>query len=385
MIIEQFNWFFILFNKEFYRNNKHAFETVMFLSLAHFFGLYNPKQLADELGVPHQRLYDHLKDNFTVYTLKRMLVKFMVKIAAQRLEPVLKQSDATKSRAGITLTVDNSVIDRFGKMIRCTYSWYSGRWKKIVNGNDLLGIVLTINGVAIPLNLLFCSKQGRKNTDKPSLLISMLTVLKEEFKLLGIDITAFPLTLDSWFVSQDLRQKLHKLGFKNIIIAGKGNYTFEIGPTKQKASEWKKQIKLKTNQWGIDVPSSRVKGISPTFGDVVLFFFKKSTTRSYYLMDFSESAHRGAEMWHIWKQHHLVEYFWRILKSVFKIKAMQLQGDGLYVGLLIKVLSYLLAIRLKQLKPFSKLTIVQIMRKVRSEYNLQALIDEHFHQCNSAT
>jgi len=31
--------------------------------------------------------------------------------------------------------------------------------------------------------------------------------------------------MDSWFVSQPLRQRLHDLGFTKIIIAGKSNYT----------------------------------------------------------------------------------------------------------------------------------------------------------------
>jgi hypothetical protein len=39
----------------------------------------------------------------------------------------------------------------------------------------LLGIVLTINHMALPLHLLFCSKQGRYNTNKADLLISMLS------------------------------------------------------------------------------------------------------------------------------------------------------------------------------------------------------------------
>ena len=172
----------------------------------------------------HQRIYEHLQQ-FSLYEVKKMLLKFMVTMASEQIKPVLCKSNATKSRAGISFSVDNSVINRFGKMIRCTYSWYSGRWKKVVNGNDLLGIVLTIKGMAIPLSLLFCSKQGRANTDKPSLLLSMLTTLKQEFELLDIDITQFPLTLDSWFVSEQLKQQLHQLGFKNIVIAGKGNYT----------------------------------------------------------------------------------------------------------------------------------------------------------------
>ena len=85
MIIEQFNWFFKHFSKEFTRG-KQAFEIVMFLSLSHCFGFYNPKQLADYLNVPHQRLYEHLKDNFTMYLLKKMLVQFMVSIAVEYLK-----------------------------------------------------------------------------------------------------------------------------------------------------------------------------------------------------------------------------------------------------------------------------------------------------------
>jgi len=377
MIKDQLKWFAILFDKEFRNNKKQAFETMMFLSIAHFFGQFNPKQLADHLGVSHQRIYEHLQQ-FSLYEVKKMLLKFMVTMASEQIKPVLCKSNATKSRAGISFSVDNSVIDRFGKMIRCTYSWYSGRWKKVVNGNDLLDIVLTIKGMAIPLSLLFCSKQGRANTDKPSLLLSMLTTLKQEFELLDIDITQFPLTLDSWFVSEQLKQQLHQLGFKNIVIAGKGNYTFKMGSKKQKASVWKQHIKLQTQQWGIGLPACRTKASNPTFGNVVLFFFQKSTTRTYYLMDFSEKAHRGAEIWHIWKQHHLIEYFWRMLKSVFKINSMQLRGDGLYTALLIKVLSYLLALRLK-LFVFSNLTIVQIMRKVQRDFDLEFLIYEHFH------
>jgi len=111
-------------------------------------------------------------------------------------------------KAGVTLSVDNSVMDRFGKLLRCTWSWYSGRCHDVVRGQDLLGIVLTINHIALPLHLLFCSKQGRYNTNKADLLICMLSRLKAEFHREGIDITKIPLTMDSWFVSQPLRERL---------------------------------------------------------------------------------------------------------------------------------------------------------------------------------
>ncbi|MDM8548484.1 hypothetical protein QUF72_00345 [Desulfobacterales bacterium HSG2] len=271
---KEFTWFFVIFSQEFRQDRRIAFETLMFLAVAHFFGFCNPKQLADFLGIPHQGLYRAM-EGWSIYYLREMLIRFMVRQAAEQLRPLLKKSGATLSRAVVTLTVDNSVTDRLGKLLRRTWSWYGGRCKKVVNGSDLPGIVMTISGIAFPPHLLFCSKQGRANTSKPDLLISMLTRLTEEFAREGIDLTAFPITLDSWFVSEDMRQRPGDLGFEKIIIAGKGNHTFKIGKVKQKASSWKKTPGLIGDQWGTDVPSLRTEAVSPTFGLVVLFFFEK--------------------------------------------------------------------------------------------------------------
>jgi hypothetical protein len=104
----------------------------------------------------------------------------------------------------------------------------------------------------------------------------MLKQLKAEFHREGIDITQLPLTLDSGYVSQELRLRLHQLGFSKIIIAGKGNYVFTIKGEKHDASTWKKELVLQDSKWGIDVPSCRVWGYSPTFGSVILFFFRKT-------------------------------------------------------------------------------------------------------------
>src|SRR6266536_1554594 len=100
-------------------------------------------------------------------------------------------------------------------------------------------------------------------------------------------------------------------------LLGKGNYVFTIDNQKWDAATWKKVLTLEEPKWGIDVPSCRIQGHSPTFGSPILFFFRKSTTRSYYLMNFSQSSMRGAEIWHIWKQHHVIECFWKIMKSIF--------------------------------------------------------------------
>jgi len=115
------------------------------------FGFYNPKPLADFLDIPHQKLSGQLK-GWSVYSLKEMLLRFMIQQAVEPLKPVLTKSTATLSRAGVTLSVDNRVIDRFGKLLRCPWSWESGRCHDVIRGQDLLGIVLTINHIALPLH-----------------------------------------------------------------------------------------------------------------------------------------------------------------------------------------------------------------------------------------
>ena len=375
---QEFLWFFTIFHQECRKNNGVAFETLMVLAVAHLFGFYNPKQLADFLEVSHQQFYTVLKD-WSVYQVKKMLLCFMVKQAAEKLKPVMSKSAATRSRAGTTLSIDNSVIDRFGNLLRCTWSWYSGRYHKVIRGQDLLGIVFTIGHIALPLHLLFCPKQGRYHTTKADLLIFMLIQLKTVFLREGIDITQLPLTMDSAYASQALRERLHQLGFIDIIIAGKGNYVFTLDGQQWDASTWKKVLMLEEPPWGIDVPSCRIRGSRPTFGSLMLFFFRKSTTRSYYVMNFSQRSLRGAEIWHIWKQHHVIECFWKIMQSIVQIRLMHLQGDGLYTALLIKVFAYLLALRLQAQRIFSKLTITEIMRNLRREEDLRDFLMTHFH------
>ena len=275
--------------------------------------------------------------------------------------------------------MDDSVIDRVGNRLRCTYSWYSGRWKKVVKGQNLLGIVLTINGKALPLHLLFCSKQGSKHTDKPSLLLSMLTRLKEEFAKQDLDITTIPLTMDSWYASSPLKQKLHQLGFTNIVVVGKGNYVFSDGQVQYTASQWKQEIEYDSTLWGIEVPAQRKTLSSPTFGVLNLLFFQKSSTRAYYLMDFSCQSLRSVKMWRCWLAHNLIEQFWKILKSVLAINSMRLRGDGLYTGLLIKIMAYLFVTSFQNQPGCRHLSLTQIMRQLRRESDLLTLLKEHFH------
>jgi hypothetical protein len=132
---QEFTWFFALFHHEFRQGNLIAFAGLMGLALAHCFGCYHPKQLADFLGIPHQKLSAQGKD-WSVYALKELLIRFMVQQAVVHLKPVCGKSAATQARGGMTLAIDHSVRDRLGTVLRCTGSWYSGRDHKVIRGQD---------------------------------------------------------------------------------------------------------------------------------------------------------------------------------------------------------------------------------------------------------
>ncbi len=96
-----------------------------------------------------------------------------------------------------------------------------------------------------------------------------------------------------------------------------------------------------------------------------MLFFRKTTTRSFYLIDFSNLSLRSVEMWRIWLAHNLIEQFWKILKSVLAIGLMRLQGDGLYTGLLIKIMAYLFVTSVQNYPGFRHLSVTQIMCQLR--------------------
>jgi hypothetical protein len=102
-------------------------------------------------------------------------------------------------------------------------------------------------------------------------------------------------------------------------------------------------------------------------------------------MNFSQGSLRGAEIWHIWKQPHVIEWFWKIMKSIFQMRSMQLQGDGLYTALLIQVFAYLFALRLQAQGGFPKVTITPIMRTWRREEDLREFLTTHLHDAFSIT
>ncbi len=184
------------------------------------------------------------------------------------------KSASTKSRQCITISVDDTNLPRAAETLASCSNYYSTKHNTPIWCQNILGITLKVGDRVIPLDMRLASKQGRGNTDKPTLVITMIEEVLAFFDTQGIDLRKYPITFDSWYASRKLVETLSELGFTSIVIHGKNNFVMTIGDTTAKLSAHKKHIDLREDQWGCDKPVYRVKAVSPTFGECIVIFFR---------------------------------------------------------------------------------------------------------------
>lgn len=348
-------------------------EVIMILLVGILYGLYNPHQVAQELGIGPKRLYTHLKQ-LSARAWRRLLERMMAQAAVERLKEFQAQSAATQSRLQASLSIDDTVQKRLGKMLSYVWSWYSGQAKRVVKGQDLVGIVLRIGGEIIPLRLIWVSKQGRGSTGKPAVVLQALEELKAEFARQGVDLTVLGVSFDSWWVNQQFSTELADLGFDKQVICGKGHLVLETEQSRQSLRAHRAQLKPKPG-WGHDLPAQRLRGHSPTFGEVVVIFFERPRTKAFALLC-AGRALRACEALRLWSNHHAVETFWKRLKSWLGLGQMQLQGrEGAWAELALRGMAYVLAL---PLLGAPAPTLAQLRHELHRQGTFAQLVQEHF-------
>ena len=160
------------------------------------------------------------------------------------------KSASTQSRRCITVSVDDSNLPREAKKMPYCSNYYSKKHNTAIFCQNILGITLKCGDHVLPLDMRLASKQGRGNTDKPTLLITMLKEVLAFFDTHGIDLRKYPITFDSWYASRKLVDTLSVLGFTTIGVHGKNNFVMTIAETKAKLSVHKKNIELHEDEWG---------------------------------------------------------------------------------------------------------------------------------------
>ena len=373
-IIKSTIFFQDLFSSYFRRMRQQIIETLLLLCVCHLFGLYNPNQVADALKLPKARLYRNLS-SLSLYHSKCLNLRLGCAMAIDFIKDTESKSASTQSRRCITVSVDDTNLPRDAETLSYCSNYYSKEHNTAIWCQNVLGITLKCANRVIPLDMRLVSKQGRGNTDKPTLVITMLKEVLEFFDTHGIDLRKYPITFDSWYASRKLVDALSELGFTSILVHGKNNFVMTIADTKAKLSVHKKHIELREEQWGCDKPVCRAKAISPTFGECILIFFRdRGKIRT--LLGFGKPL-RTSEAMRIWSQHHGIEQFWRYFKSNLRVSAMSLQSrEGAYVSLGIKVISYLI---LLQISISERRTFHQIQLQLTGERQTLTDFITHFH------
>jgi len=264
------------------------------------------------------------------------------------------------------------------------WAWYSGRRKRVVRGQDLLGLVLVIGEVVIPLDIRIVSKQGRVTPTKPEIYAQMLEHAQARFQQAGLDLRDLATSGDSAFLSEHVQAKCQDLKVAGV-FGGKDSYVFTIEGETHKAKHWRPHFadRLEKDRWGCEVPVYRTPAVSPTFGKVILVFCRRKGERtvSYFILT---QPLRTAEALRIIHQHHWIEVFWKRCKGLFKLANSKLcTPQGARAGVGIKVVGYLLILRLqialKRYRRFARISMDRLVTLCQQFFDPIPVFQAHFH------
>jgi hypothetical protein len=355
------------------QEKEETVEVIMLMTLGILNGLWNPNQIAEQLEIAPKQLYEQLHQ-MSAHSWRGLLKRMMMDKAVEKLKEYESSSASTKSRQEASLCIDDSLVKRLGEALSYVWPWYSGQYRQVRKGQDLLGIVLRINGEILPLSLVWVSKQGRASTNKPDLLVKEMESLKEAFLEHSIDITHLGVSLDSWWLGDAFSERLSNIEFTKQVITGKNNLLLKVGRKEQSFAEHFFEKKLETG-WAHPLPARRLKGKNPTLGDVVIVFFDKPRSKVFALVVPARPL-RTCEALRIWENHQAVETFWKRMKQWLGLGKMQLQGrKGAWADLTLRVLAYLFALPL--LGPDAP-SLAKLSGWLRRKATFAQLIYEHF-------
>lgn len=414
-------------------------ETLLLISMAVFLGADNIYQVLQVLGLPKTATYDRVK-GVSVYYWRKLLQNHLYDLAIPLLLERLSKSASTRSRDGLILCVDDSVIARIATELGYVWKWWSGQLKRVTKGQDVIALVLVIDDIILPLDVRIVSKQGQELKTKPEIYEEMLTIAKAKFAAAGIDISQLKTTGDAAYFSETIAKFCQgeleeeapceetpcesdanetnccdempnsdttttipmsntdlanedsesydptRLPTITGIFRGKDNYVFEIDGKTQKAGKWRQELKEKLipGGWSADdQPAYRTHASSKKFGQVVLvFYIPKGKKAVSYLIVVGKPL-RAGEALHAFAFHHRIEEFWKLLKDTLHLGDMHLRSrEGAHACVAIKVISYLIVNMMKQnlrkLKRFRNVTINKLVKLCPKFVNVQQILKEHF-------
>jgi hypothetical protein len=408
--------------KPYFRKMDHeGLETLFLISIAIFLGASNIYQVIQLLGLPKTMTYNRIK-GVSIYYWRQLLQHRLYEIALPLLKERILKSDATQSRDGLILAVDDTVIARIATKLGYVWKWWSGQLKRVAEGQNVIALILVIGDIILPLDIRIVSKQGPGLPSKPGIYAEMLEIAKDRLSKAGIDVSALKTTGDAAYLSGKIAeicqseqntdttqgadqsagttqntdttqgadttqaQESKTQSTFTGIFGGKDNYVFTIDGIRQRAAEWRKYFKEELEEgWGTDgQPVYRTQAESDTFGTVTLIFYIPKGKRAVSYLVVVGCPLRSCEALHAFSFHHRIEEFWKTLKGTFELGSMKLQErHGAHACVGIKIIGYLFVNMMKQnlrkLRAFTKVTINQLVELCPKFVDINAIFKEHFH------
>ena len=132
-------------------------EIILVIILGHHLGLDTISAICARLGIPKHQIYSELRQ-MKVSQWRKLFVGIFNDLAIDKLQDLQSKSVSTQSRAAVVLSLDDSVLRRCGGVLGYLGIWWSGQFKRIVNGQDVVLAVVTIKGQALPVRFWIMSK-----------------------------------------------------------------------------------------------------------------------------------------------------------------------------------------------------------------------------------
>jgi hypothetical protein len=383
----------------FRKMDNDSLETLLLISMAMFLGASNIYQVIKLFGLPKTMTYDRIK-GVSIYYWRLLLQRRLYEIALPLLKERILKSDATKSRDGLILAVDDTVIARISTKLGYVWKWWSGQLKRVAEGQNVIALILVIGDIIFPLDVRIVSKQGQGLQSKPETYAEMLEVAKDRLSKAGVEVSALKTTGDAAYLSENIAEICQPEQDADTtqkdasetqstftgIFGGKDNYVFTIDGLRQRAGQWRKDFAQKLEEgWGTDgQPVYRTQADSDTFGSVTLIFYIPKGKRAVSYLVVVGCPLRSCEALHASSFHHRIEEFWKLLKGTLHLGSMKLQErHGAHACVGIKIIGYLFVNMMKQnlrkLKVFRKITINQLVELCPKFVDINQIFKEHFH------
>lgn len=356
----------VKFGKLIRQKDKRIAEILTILVMGHHLGQDTVSAICERLEIPKHQIYTELRQ-MNVQQWRKLFTGIFDEYALEELQEVFGKSASTISRAKIVLSIDDSVLRRWrAGALGYIGKWWSGQFKRLVIGQDVILITLKIKERVIPVRMWLMSKKGRCN-NRHERVGRLVKQLGQQWKDKGLDISKITLTMDAGYADKKLIDWLRQVGFTKLIVGAKKNYKIRSHRSKTKATRKLEEI-LSVEQveqaaeeaWAVDEKVAIYQAISPTFGRITVMARYMLGKMRYV---FAYSLHRAAEIFGLWRAHYRIEQVFKRLKQYLGWGKSRLRApQGAHANVVLPFLAYYIVLCLQ--KQFKNVTFEKIIRNM---------------------